>query len=84
MLKNPFYEEIHRAEQQGAGVEALRNVLGRGRSKKGIFEGDLDQGELEIGQVSGLIRTIPDAASVLQDMIEQFQSTTRRVAGLSG
>jgi len=84
MLKNPFYEEIQRAEQQGAGVEALRNVLGRGRSKKGIFEGDLDQGELEIGQVSGLIRTIPDAASVLQDMIEQFQSTTRRVAGLSG
>lgn len=84
MLKNPFYEEIQRAEQQGAGVDTLRELLGRGRSKKGIFEGNLQDGELEVGQISGLIRTIPEAGIVLQDMIEQYQRTTRRLAGLPG
>ena len=56
MMKNLFYNEILKAQQNNAGVEELKNILGRGREKKGMFEGDLNEGELEIGQVSALIK----------------------------
>lgn len=72
MLKNPFYEQIRQAEEQSADTATLRELLGRGRSKKGIFEGDLDQGELEIGQISGLLSDIPTAAEIMQSVIHGY------------
>jgi enoyl-[acyl-carrier protein] reductase II len=80
MLKNAFYEQVHRAEQRGEDAQSLREILGRGRSKKGIFEGDLDEGELEIGQISGLIGDIPSAMQVLDIMINECNKVVVRLA----
>ena len=72
LLDNEFSRTIHEAEMRGASIEELREILGRGRSKKGMFEGDLVEGELEIGQVSGMLRDIKPAAQIVRDMMAQF------------
>lgn len=79
MMKNKFYEQIREAEVNCADVKQLRLLLGRGRAKKGIFEGDLDEGELEIGQVSGLINDIPSAAEVFDRLIDQTHAAINRI-----
>jgi len=76
MLHNRFYEEISSAEKSGANAETLADMLGRGRAKKGMFEGNLDEGELEIGQVAGYIKDIEPAAEILKNIWDEF-----RVAG---
>jgi enoyl-[acyl-carrier protein] reductase II len=68
LLKNHFYEQVVEAEQNGASKEELQKLLGRARAKKGMFEGDLEEGELEIGQVSAAIREIKPAAEVLLEI----------------
>jgi enoyl-[acyl-carrier protein] reductase II len=73
LLKNKFATEIAEAEARGAGKEELEALLGHGRAKKGMFEGKLEEGELEIGQVSGYIRDIKPAAEILHDMWTEFQ-----------
>ena len=78
LLKNDFFEQVARAEQQSAGIEALRLLLGKGRAKKGMFEGDLEQGELEIGQVSALIKAIQPAAAIVKDMWNEFEISLRQ------
>jgi len=80
LIKNEFYARVAQAEQQHATAEQLREILGRGRSKMGIFEGDLDQGELEIGQISGLIADIPHAAVVVTQLVREFIRTTERMS----
>jgi len=77
MLKNHFYHEILKAEQNNASVEELKELLGRGRAKKGMFEGDLDEGELEIGQASALINNIKPAAEIVGDIWIQFNDALR-------
>lgn len=72
MMKNHFYEKIIEAYQDHAGREELKKILGRGRAKKGMFEGDLDEGELEIGQVSALIKEIKPAAEIVKEIWLQF------------
>ena len=72
LLDNEFSRIIHEAEMRGASPEELREILGRGRSKKGMFEGDLVEGELEIGQVSGMLIDIKPAAQILRYMMAQF------------
>jgi enoyl-[acyl-carrier protein] reductase II len=72
LLKNNFYEAIKQAELNGASAEELNALLGRGRAKKGMFEGDMDEGELEIGQVSALINTIQPAAAIVQEIWQEF------------
>jgi enoyl-[acyl-carrier protein] reductase II len=72
LLKNKFFEALKALEDKGATAEELNELLGRGRAKKGMFEGDLEQGELEIGQVSALIRDIKPAAQVLMDIWTDF------------
>ena len=72
MVKNEFYKKVQEAEDRGASNEELRELLGRGRSKKGIFEGDLVEGELEIGQISSLIEDLPTAAKVIENIIDEF------------
>lgn len=74
LIKNDFYTTVQEAEDRGATAEEMRGILGRGRAKKGIFEGDLSEGELEIGQVSSLIEDLPTAADVVNSVIEEYNA----------
>lgn len=73
LVKNAFYYQLHEAYEKGASAEELNALLGRGRAKKGMFEGDLTEGELEIGQVAGLINEIKPAAEIVQEIITEFK-----------
>ena len=72
LLKNPFFDKVMEAYKSGASAETLELVLGRGRAKKGMFEGDLTEGELEIGQVAGLIDEIKPAKDIVDEIISEF------------
>ncbi len=74
MMKNKFYNEISELYKSGASIEALSKHLGKGRSKKGIFEGDLNEGELEIGQVASHIDKIISASDIIKEIIEEFNT----------
>ena len=73
LIKNEFYNQVQDKYQQGTNAEELKELLGRGRSKKGMFEGDLVNGELEIGQVSALIDSIPTVAEVFDELLVDYQ-----------
>ena len=73
LIKNKFFNEVQEAELRGASTEELQQLLGRGRAKKGMFEGDLDDGELEIGQVSALLTSIQPAAAIIDEVWTEFQ-----------
>lgn len=73
LLKNQFFQQVKEAEMNGASVDTLKEILGRGRAKKGMFEGDMENGELEIGQVSALIDDIKPAAEILHEIWNDFQ-----------
>lgn len=75
LIKNKFYQLIAEAESRGAANEELLELLGRARAKLGMFEGDLDEGELEIGQISGLIHDIKPAAAIVEDLWKEFCET---------
>ena len=77
MLKNSFYQKIHSLYEAGASVEELREALGRGRAKKGMFEGDLVEGELEIGQVAAQIDEILPAADVVAAFIMDYNKALK-------
>jgi enoyl-[acyl-carrier protein] reductase II len=74
LIRNPLYEKLDALEFSGATPEQMFEVLGRGRAKKGIFEGDLTEGELEIGQISGLISDIPDVATLIERLKREYQN----------
>ena len=82
MIRNKFYEEVERAEKRGADVSELQELLGRGRAKLGMFEGQLGDGELEIGQVSGMINDIRPAAEVLHAIYREFRNTIKQLTRL--
>jgi len=73
LLKNPFFEAVDAAYAAGASVEELKILLGRGRAKKGMFEGDLESGELEIGQISARLDRIETAAEIISQMITEYR-----------
>jgi enoyl-[acyl-carrier protein] reductase II len=73
LIKNAFYDSVAKAYREGKNLEELKSLLGRGRAKKGMFEGDLDEGELEIGQVSGLIHKIQPAADIVFEIIRDYK-----------
>jgi enoyl-[acyl-carrier protein] reductase II len=75
MLKNGFFRQVNSAEQEGASKEKLRALLGKGRAKKGMFEGDLEEGELEVGQVSSLIKNILPAGGIIENLWFEFRKT---------
>ena len=79
LLKNPFYEKVKEAEMRGATTEELKEILGRGRAKKGMFEGNLTEGELEIGQVATLINSIKPAKEILNDILSGFNESLKRL-----
>ena len=72
MMKNKFFQQVQEAEQRGATVEEMKTLLGRARAKKGMFEGNLDEGELEIGQVSANIKELLPAAKIIDDVWKEF------------
>lgn len=72
IMKNSFYEQIMQSEKNHATLEQLQNLLGKGRAKKGMFEGDLNEGELEIGQASALINEVKPAAEIVKEVWLQF------------
>lgn len=72
LIKNGFFNQVQDAYQHGAGAEELKELLGRARAKRGMFEGDLDEGELEIGQISGMIREIKPASRILEEIVAEY------------
>ena len=72
LMRNAFFEKVDLAEKRGAGPEELKALLGKGRAKRGIFEGDLEEGELEIGQVSCLLKEILPAAEIVRNTWKEF------------
>ena len=79
LIKNELYAKIAEAESRGAEADELRQLLGRAASKRGIFEGDLTNGELEIGQIVGAIREVKPVAEIMDDIITDFEETKRRL-----
>jgi enoyl-[acyl-carrier protein] reductase II len=72
LMKNDFFKQVQEAEQRGATVEELNTLLGRARAKKGMFEGNLEEGELEIGQVSALLDEIIPAGEIVKQVWTEF------------
>lgn len=84
LIKNPFYNKVEELYKNNATKEELSALLGRARAKLGMFEGDLDEGELEIGQIAGLIDEIKPAADIVSDLIEEFNDAQAGICSISG
>lgn len=82
LIKNKFYNDVQQAYENGASVEQLRTLLGRARAKRGMFEGDMVEGELEIGQVSALIHDIKPAAQIVAEIIREFEQAKVQLSQL--
>lgn len=79
LVKNEFYKQVQHAEDGGADASQLMEILGRARAKKGMFEGDMTEGELEIGQVSAMIREIKPAGEIVKEVWEEFLRTKEKL-----
>lgn len=82
LMKNKFYHDIQNLYEECPNREQLQELLGRARAKKGMFEGDLDEGELEIGQISGLIKNIKPAAQIVEEVIAEFKAAQTELSQL--
>jgi enoyl-[acyl-carrier protein] reductase II len=80
LMKNEFYKRVEEAEARCASIEELKEILGRARAKKGMFEGDLVEGELEIGQISAQIKTIKPAAEIIKEIVEEYNETLKKIS----
>lgn len=80
LIRNTFYERIAQAERDGADSQLLAEILGRGRAKKGIFEGDLDEGELEIGQNAGLIHDEPSVPELFDRLLDEYRNAAKSIS----
>ncbi len=80
LLKNPFYQKVFTAYENGANAEQLKLLLGRGRAKKGMFEGDLVEGELEIGQVSAQINEIKSVKEIMEELVYGYQNAKQELS----
>jgi len=83
LIQNEFLKEVEQAEQAGATREELYNLLGRGRAKLGMFEGNTKEGELEIGQVSGMIDSIISVNQLVEEIVAEFNLTSKIMNGIS-
>lgn len=79
LVKNKFFERVQEAQLKGASVEELKLLLGRGRAKKGMFEGDMDEGELEIGQVSAMISNLQSVEEVILEIINDYHQKLKQI-----
>jgi enoyl-[acyl-carrier protein] reductase II len=82
LMKNNFYHKIQAAYANGASTDELKDLLGRGRAKKGMFEGDLAEGELEVGQVSAMINEIMPVAEIVKEIMREFNIEKGRITSL--
>ena len=82
LLRNPFYEKVHALESQGATAETLSALLGKGRAKEGMLEGNWEEGELEVGQVAALIHDLPTTAALVARIRQEFQLACAAVGKL--
>ncbi|MFL9843514.1 NAD(P)H-dependent flavin oxidoreductase [Flavobacterium rhizosphaerae] len=80
LIKNKFYNDVAALYSKGCTAEELQTLLGRARAKLGMFEGDLDEGELEIGQIAGLIHDIKPAAEIVTEMLTEFEEAKKEAA----
>jgi enoyl-[acyl-carrier protein] reductase II len=78
MMKNKFFEKISLAEKEGSSLEALQQIVGKGRARQGMFEGDLEEGELEIGEASALVKDIKPASEIVHDLWLEFTEALAR------
>lgn len=84
LVKNDFYKLIEEAEQKGASADELKALLGKGRAKKGIFEGDLYEGELEIGQAASQLRKLQTVDEVMKELVEDYRTALRQMQDRQG
>ena len=82
LVKNKFFNEVQELYKTAPTVEQLKELLGRARAKRGMFEGDLEDGELEIGQIAGLIHDIKPAATIVKDLMREFEEAKKLVSSL--
>ena len=82
LIKNKFFNDVQELYQKNPSITDLKTLLGRARAKRGMFEGDLEEGELEIGQIAGLIHDIKPAATILNEMVAEFQEAKKKMANL--
>jgi enoyl-[acyl-carrier protein] reductase II len=80
LIKNKFYQDIEAAYAQGASADDLKTLLGRARAKRGMFEGDLEEGELEIGQISGLIDDVKSVAQIVEEIVAEYREVRKQLA----
>ena len=77
LIKNEFYDKVKAAEDNGASAEQMKELLGKGRAKRGIFEGDLVEGELEIGQIASLLNDLPPAKEALGQIVKEYNEKVK-------
>ncbi|MFK2819845.1 nitronate monooxygenase [Flavobacteriaceae sp. LMIT009] len=82
LIKNKFYNEVQELYKTTPSVEELKELLGRARAKRGMFEGDLEEGELEIGQIAGLINNIKPVAEIVSEIVSEFKKTKKSIGTL--
>ena len=82
LIKNEFYQKIDEATQRGASTEELKEILGRARAKKGMFEGDMQEGELEIGQVAANFKEIKPAAEIVHALWSEFINEKKKLENI--
>ncbi|MDR3286308.1 MAG: nitronate monooxygenase [Prevotellaceae bacterium] len=82
MIKNGFYNLIEQAEARGANADELKEILGRARSKKGIFEGNMTDGELEIGQIASFVKKIDNVYEIIDEIVNEFNETLKNISGI--
>ncbi len=82
LLNNKFYQQVIEAESRGDSVEELSILLGRSRAKRGMFEGDIDEGELEIGQISSMITDIKPVKEIIEEIINEFEAQKSKIGNI--
>lgn len=82
IIKNAFYKKVQEAEDRGASVEELKQLLGRARAKHGMFEGDMEEGELEIGQIAAAIHKIQPVSEIVKEIMAEFHAAQKEMGGL--
>ncbi len=83
LIKNKFYHKVKEAEDKGASVEELKEILGHGKAKLGMFEGNVDEGELEIGQASGYINEVKPAGTIVREIMDEFDAIRNQLRQLN-
>jgi len=82
LIKNEFYQQVEQAESAGASVDEIAHILGRGRAKKGIFEGDLVEGELEIGQIASHVKRIDSVVTIMNEIVTEYNEAIDILSGM--